>query len=176
MKNLFLLIILLGTIFTAYWYGYPAFTGVMEDRSKIAEVNMVRDKINAIKDEHDKLIERLNSIDASQIARLEMLLPRILNEEELYVFFQNFIQKYSVIPKSVVVTKSASASEGASAAFVRSSLGFDIKVEGSYENIRLFLEGIENNLRLMDVSSVGIDKNEKGIYTLSLQGNLYYGN
>ncbi len=176
MKNIFLLIILLATIFAAYVYGYPAFTALMVDRQKIAEVQTVQNKISAIKDERNQLIERLKSIDPNQVARLETMLPRVLNEEELYVFFQSFIEKYSLISKGILVTKSAPVAGGEATPFVKSSLSFDVKVEGSYENMRLFLEGVENNLRLMDISSIGITKTDRGTYILALAGDLYYGN
>ncbi|HOF50178.1 MAG TPA: type 4a pilus biogenesis protein PilO [Candidatus Colwellbacteria bacterium] len=50
-----------------------------------------------------------------------------------------------------------------------------VRAEGSYENLKAFIRDIENNMRLMDVSSMNVSASGRAnIYSLQLIINTYY--
>ncbi len=56
----------------------------------------------------------------------------------------------------------------------RRTLGFDMKATGSYNSFRALFTTLESNTRLIDIDSIGISEDTRGLFSLSLKGRMYY--
>ena len=173
MKNLILLLVFAGTVALAYFYGAPAWKSFSESRVKLAEVESLKQKVSEIAEARNKLLDRYTSVRQEELDRLDVLLPTVVAPEELYVFFEKIIQDSGVAADDITIA--APTKGGGESAETR--LPFIIKITGPYANIRALFDNMENNLRLMDVDSIGIGSVESGgaIFSITIKGNMYYG-
>lgn len=86
----------------------------------------------------------------------------------------------TVTPSVTITTSSGTSTSGANAGGAE-SVGIDLSVSGSYQQVLNFLNGLDNVhslQRLYSVSQVslssGTSDGSGGGYSLSLQGNIYY--
>lgn len=171
MKNIILLLLLLGVAAGAYIYGLPAWEKVQAARGKLAEVEKLVLMVNEISKERDELLRRYNSISQEDIDRLNTLVPSGITREDLYVFFENLAQENSLIIRNITIVDSKSDKDKE-----LKKLSFELEITGAYRAIRSFFDDLENNLKLMDLISIAVKSVDKGdIFTLGLKGELYYG-
>lgn len=172
MKNLILLLVFVATVATAYVYGVPAWTIFSDARSQLSEVDALKERVNAIADARNKLLDRYISVTQEELDRLDTMLPTTLTPEELYILFEKIIRDSGVVVDDIIVSTIAKNENGGD-----TLIPFTLRVVGPYTNIRTLFDNLENNLRLMDITGIDVVKVEAGgaIFTLTIKGNMYYG-
>ncbi len=89
------------------------------------------------------------------------------------------VQSFSVA-NSPVAAASASSTKAKEAENVRRPVGtltFQVRVSGSYNDVKTFLGNIENNVRVMDVKNIALApsvKNEVDGYAVDITATTYY--
>jgi Tfp pilus assembly protein PilO len=176
MKGLIALIILVVAVIAIQMYALPALSGIQAARDQLAVMEEVETKFYDADEERKNSLSRLASILPADLARLDLLLPKKPSPEELYVFFNTLSGSSGMRIENLSVTESVSRT-ASRRDISRKSLDFDLEILGSYENFRRLMDGMENNIRLMDITkiSVAVDP-ESGDYKLEVGGVLYYGN
>lgn len=172
MKNLILLLVFVATVAAAYLYGVPAWSTFLDARSQLAEVDALKERVSAITDARNKLLDRYTSVTQEELDRLDTMLPTSLTPEELYVLFEKIIRDSGVAVDDITVSVIAKNENGGDA-----MIPFTLRVIGPYTNLRALFDNLENNLRLMDIMGIEVVKVEAGgaIFTLTIKGNMYYG-
>ncbi len=167
------MIVMLGAAgFAVMQFALPAWTNVINLRAELAKVEDIDKQVKDITTERDTLLERYHQVTKQQSDRLNNLMPKNVYAEELYVFFEKFVPATGITFDSIAISAPATTnSSGAN----QQSIGFEIKVKGTYVQVRLFLDGVENNLRLMDIDSVSITETAQNIYSVTVHGKMYYG-
>lgn len=170
MKNLILALLLVASAYGVQHYALPAWERIGKYRAEIKQIENVQAKAEEIRDLREKAIERFKSISQEDIDRLNTLLPEKIKSEEMYVFFKNLTQSAGMRFGNVIILGGAEA-EGQG----KKSLSFDLQSAGAYEPMRTLIDKIENNLRIMDIETLGITQNDASEYLLSIKGKMYYG-
>lgn len=172
MKN-FIIVFMLGAAgFGVVQYALPAWTNVVALRAELAKIEDIDKQVEAITEDRDKLLERYRQVTTEQKDRLESLMPRSVYAEELYVFFEKFVPETGIDFDSIAISAPTVGDPNAAGQQI---IGFDIKAKGSYTQVRNFLDGVENSLRLMDIDSVTITETPEDLYLISVHGKMYYG-
>ena len=172
MRNLIIIVMLGVAGFAIAIYALPAWTNVVALRAELAKIEEIDKQVKDIAKDRDTLLERYREVTIQQSDRLNNLMPKNIYAEELYVFFEKFVPETGIAFDSISISAPvslASSGEG------QQGVGFDIKAKGTYVQVRSFLDGVENSLRLMDIDSVSITETAQNIYSVAVHGKMYYG-
>ena len=167
---------------------YDELTGVKE---KVASYSQALENARAIDAERDKLTKKQNSFDPVSLEKLNKLLPDgvdnirlILEIEEIAKPYGMSLRdiKYSAAPKTDA-EKSQEAgvpTSGTEKLYGVWDLGFS--TQGTYSNFIAFVEELEKNLRIVDITSVdfssdtgpGLNPNTQEAYKYSIKIKTYW--
>ena len=137
----------------------------------------------------DKVLKDYNNISADDLDKLDKMLPNTVDNIRLVIDLDNIAAQHGFSLKSVTAaTKSdSSGSPGPSqaSAFSRpGSLGISsptpdtvsvsFSVSAPYQQFISFMQDIESNLRIMDITHLTVSANDTGTYDFSVQLNTYW--
>jgi hypothetical protein len=147
------------------------------DQQQILDVSAKQNELDKIK----KLVAAYNSIDKRYIDKVNGIAPTIQNKEELFSELNYFISVNQLFLQSISLSESDGYQDQglvettpAQAAISNSleTVRVTISVRGiNYESFKNLLSALENNLRLMDVLSVGFNPGDQNTV---LTINTYY--
>ena len=175
MKNVILILLLAASGFGISSYALPAWENVRQYRDEINKINNAQKQAEEIKNLVNEALERRRKIPDADWDNLKKMLPKTIQKEELYVFFQRIAQDSGMQFGNVIIVDDAPASNTDTTGGGKRSLMFDMQATGSYDSMRTMIERIENNLKLMDITSLDIKQESATVYLLSVKGKLYYG-
>jgi len=158
-------------LFLAVWFGvWPMWSEISgiraEIKSKQGTVNLER-----------QVIEKLNSIsqvlDAqrSNVERLEQAIPITEARPELLSIMENLASQNGLSLKNISIDavpedtaaakRSARAGEGVSGPVSLKKVNIDVQSSGGYSAFKSWLNAIETNLRITDISKISFNISEK---------------
>ena len=170
MSSVLVFIILAGSLFGGWYYAFPRWESVQRYRAEIREIENAEQEAHEIIGAHQEVLERLREVSDAELARLDAMIPPKTDQEDLYLFFQEMAAASGMQVKNLTITEEAGRIQSG-----RGTLSFTIDVMGPYEFFRVFLDTIENNLRVTDITAMDIKREESGDYTVILKGKTYYG-
>jgi Tfp pilus assembly protein PilO len=183
--------ILIGTTVAMFFiYTSPLYQEVMLLREEMSAYNEALSNSKALENERDKLTQKYNAIGGENLNKLQKLLPESVDNIRLVLELEKLALPYGMVLKDVkydATQKESTASSGVIQGEVLNqnfrkdygvwSLGFS--TEGSYSNFINFLKDIENNLRIVDVTSVSFSSSAalgslSDVYKYNLQVKTYW--
>ncbi|HEU0085750.1 MAG TPA: hypothetical protein VFQ59_02220 [Candidatus Paceibacterota bacterium] len=189
-------VILVG-ISVALFLGFanPMYQEIKEAKILSASYNEALDNSKSLEMERDKLTAKYNTIDPANIMKLEKLMPNNVDNIRTILEIEKLALPYGMVLKDVkydTITKeeTATGTAGSETAEARPGSSRDpygtwdlaFSTEGTYPNFVSFLQDLEKNLRIVDVSSiefsatdaVGINPNLPQAYKYSFKIKTYW--
>jgi len=175
--------------------GFLMFTKPLYDetfttmKSEIASYDQALSNSKALENERDKLTTKYNSIDLNNLSRLQKFLPDSVDNIRLILEIEKIALPYGMILKDVKydATQKPNSSTGTQTATTvanpltkEDNKGYgewnlEFSTEGSYSNFISFIGDLENNLRIVDISSISFSSNtDSGIGVAKKQPADYY--
>lgn len=162
-------VILLGISVTVFFvFSNPFFNDITKLRAQVASYDEALSNSKALEKERDKLTTKYNSIDPNNLVKIQKLLPDNIDNIRLILEIGQIAAPYGMVLKDVKYntasdTKSETAQntsvvQGGGSTQVSNKnygvwdLGFS--TVGTYNNFLNFTRDLENNLRIVDISSV----------------------
>lgn len=159
-------------LFLVVWFG------ILPLKSEISSVrNDIKSKKETV-DLENKVLEKLNSISQlldskeSSVERLKQAIPTTELRPELLNIMENIASQNGLILKNIsidiapesnaVAEKSAETEGSGSEATSLKKVMIKISTSGSYIAFKSWLNAIESNLRITDISRVSFSVSEKG--------------
>jgi Tfp pilus assembly protein PilO len=176
MFRLLIPIILIATAITGFVvYANPIFVEITKIKTEIVSYNEALDNSKALENERDKLTKKFNTLDPNDLEKLQKLLPDNVDNIRLILEIEKLASPYQMILRNVKYNstlaskKKTSLNTGtetqtpteptvglsgpeSSKEYGEWTLGFT--TEGTYSDFVNFVKDIENNLRIVDISSV----------------------
>lgn len=160
--------ILLGTAAAGfYFFVKPLYEDVVSNRDKISSYNLALENANTLKAEKEKLNSKYYQINPEDLDRLKKMLPDGIDNVRLILEIGELGRPYGMVLKDIKydsVKKNdvekpteANADNTLSKNTGISNYGvwnLEFSTQGSYSNFLAFVKDIENNLRIVDISSV----------------------
>jgi len=171
-------------------YTSPLYQDVMLLREEMSAYNQALSNSKALENERDKLTQKYNAIGGENLNKLQKLLPESVDNIRLVLELEKLALPYGMVLKDVkydATPKESTTSPGVIQGEVLNqnfrkdygvwSLGFS--TEGSYSNFINFLKDIENNLRIVDVTSISFSSStalgsSSDVYKYNLQVKTYW--
>lgn len=189
--NFILPIILIASSF-AVFFGYvdPNYKGGVNQggpdysksdivylKSELAKYEDILNSSTKIVSQRDILVAKKNTITETDKERLEKLLPSNIDNIRLIIEISKIAEGRNLIAKNISVgdmMKTASDTIGGGADSPYGTLSLKFTVNSSYNNFLNFLQDLESNLRLLDITDISFNSTEFGFYDFSVTLNTYW--
>lgn len=178
MKNSTALILLLISIGLFYTFISPHYDMVQTLRGQSAQYSKILDNVSALTATRDDLTVKLQNTPATEIAKLEKILPDNVDTVNLAMTFDSIAARYGISIKSIRTVESKTDT-GTSIVQSTGAKPYDkitvsFSFVSTYDNFRKFMSDIENSLRIIDVKSVAFQTTESGIYEYQVSVDTYW--
>jgi len=157
-------IVLIGIAMAVFFtFTNPMYKNFVAEKAQIASYNEALNNSKMLENERDKLTKKFNSIDPSNLERLQKFLPDSIDNIRLILEMEKLALPYGMILKDVkyaTLEKSATSNivpAGMAATIATQDYGtwdLEFSTQGTYSNFISFIKEIENNLRMVDIVSV----------------------
>src|SRR3989338_2128197 len=157
----------------------PVFSNLLlDDKGNVLfdlefSVDPTFDNSKALEAERDKLTQKYNSFDPENLSRLQKLLPDSVDNIRLILEIEKIASPYGMVLKDVkydatnkdnVISQTAGAGRAIQIGedFSRKDYGIwdlEFSTQGTYNNFINFVKDLENNLRVVDMSSIQFSSN-----------------
>lgn len=160
-------IILIGLSITGFLvFVSPLYKEISLLKEQVSSYNQALDNSKALENERDKLTQKYSTIDPVNLDKLTKLLPDNVDNIRLILEIEKIASPYGMILKDVKyetasreVEKPKNSVVQGGAAIKKNSSEYGVwdlsfSIEGSYSNFLNFTRDLENNLRIVDISSI----------------------
>lgn len=148
----------------------PSYEEMQILKQKAASYNSALDNAKALENERDKLTARYNAIDPENIKKLEKFLPDNVDNIRLILELEKVALPYGMTIRNIQYevedasqkskTTVPGGTEGDSQRKEYGIWNFRFSTQGGYNNFLSFVKDLENNLRIVDISSIKFSSNE----------------
>lgn len=148
-------------------FANPLRGDISELNSKVASYNEALGNSKTLENERDKLTAKYNSIDPENLKKLEKFLPQNVDNIRLILEIEQIAAPYGMVLSDVKYnTVENETGEAERSSGIKVGLGgkqaskdygvFDLEfsTSGKYNDFINFTRDLENNLRIVDISSV----------------------
>lgn len=139
----------------------PIYVDISAKNEKIASYNEALDNSKALEAERDKLTQKYNSFNPDNLSKLQKLLPDSVDNIRLILEIGEVAKPYGMLLKDVkydTESKDSSISNlKAGESPSQKDYGIwnlEFGTQGTYSNFVNFIKDLENNLRIVDISSI----------------------
>lgn len=162
--------IFIGVAITGFFiFTVPLYKNVSQERRQVSSYNEALDNSKALEAERDKLTEKYNSINPENLLKIQKLLPDNVDNIRLILEIEKIALPYGMTLKDVKYdnnskdTKSPESQTENSPSQKESTINsnknygvwnLEFSTQGTYHNFISFIKDLENNLRIVDISSI----------------------
>lgn len=159
-------IILIGISISVFFvFANPIFNDISVLKEERTSYNEALDNAKALENERDKLTAKYNAINPENLTRIKKLLPENVDNIRLILEIEQIAMPYGMVLKDVKYNTAEKAETGDDDTVITNRLVkqepkdygvFDLEfsTSGSYNDFINFTKDLENNLRIVDISSV----------------------
>jgi Tfp pilus assembly protein PilO len=165
-------IILIGIAIAGFFIlTSPLYNSISLEREQIASYDEALDNSKALEAQRDRLTQKYNSFDPEDLSKLQKLLPDnvdnirlILEIEKIALPYGMKIKdiKYDTTSNNDTTPEMAGVAQNGGAVSLNKNYGIwnlEFSTQGTYNNFINFLKDLENNLRIVDISSIQFSSN-----------------
>ncbi len=169
----FIMPIILITISITLFFVFanPIYNEISVLRGEVASYNEALDNSKALENERDKLTAKYNAINPENLTKIAKLLPENVDNIRLILEIEQIALPYGMVLKDVkydttdtgVATTGSAAIQGGGATKTSPKdygiFDLSFSTTGTYNNFINFTKDLENNLRIVDMSSIIFSSN-----------------
>lgn len=172
-------IILIGVSIAGFFiFTNPFYKDISFKRDQVASYNKALDNSKELESERDKLTQKFNSIDPENMSKIKKLLPDNVDNIRLILEIEKIALPYGMVLKDVKydaikedettsgTTKNATpiavTPQEPNASASNKDYGvwsLEFSTQGTYSNFINLVKDLENNLRIVDISTIGFSSN-----------------
>ncbi|MEK9153899.1 MAG: hypothetical protein AAB798_00340 [Patescibacteria group bacterium] len=148
-----------------FLFTQPTYDDAKALEQKIEEYNQALDKASELQQLKQSLLSRYDTFNPADIDRLHKMLPDHVDNVRLVLDIDNLASKNGMAIQNVVISDQSSK-EGASGVIgvigggkqKHDSLTLKFSTSGTYQNFAILLQELEASLRVVDLVSLGMDR------------------
>ncbi len=140
--------------------------------SELQNYNDVRNNAIGITSTRDELINKKATISQASLDKLEVFLPSNVDNIRLIIEINRIAAKKGLSPKNISFSEQSAGSAGSTQSYGTLNLKFTVK--STYDNFLSFLQDLEKNLRLVDITNITFNSNDDGLYDFNVALNTYW--
>ncbi|MCM2339081.1 MAG: hypothetical protein NDI62_01345 [Burkholderiales bacterium] len=141
----------------------PTYENITSAREQIASYDEALANSKALEAERDKLTQKSNSFKEEELARLHKLLPDNVDNIRLILEIEKIAAPYGMVLKDVKYDTTKKDSTETNQIYNQENptlnkdygiWDLEFSTQATYNNFVSFIKDLENNLRIVDISSV----------------------
>ncbi len=142
----------------------PLYGNISALKAQVLSYDQALNNSKILENERDKLTTKYNSINPEDLTKLQRFLPENIDNIRLILEIEKIASPYGMVLRDVKynsaekeTTATATAIQGGTTTPSKKDYGiWDLafSTSGSYNNFLNFTRDLENNLRLVDISSI----------------------
>ena len=189
-------VILIGISVAAFFvFTNPLYNDVSALPAQVESYNEALNNSKALENERDKLTAKQNAINPDNLIKLNKLLPENVDNIRLILEIEKIALPYGMVLKDVkynasekdtpkeVTAPPGTIQGGRTVSTLQKDYGvwdLGFSVSGTYNNFLNFTKDLENNLRIVDISSVSFSSdtdvrtNPSGVYKYDFNIKTYW--
>lgn len=148
-----------------FMYTQPSYDNVQILAAQIKEYDQALEKAAELQELKQSLLSRYNAFNPADLDRLQKLLPDHVDNVRLVLDLDNLAGRHGMALQNVVISNPASEKRetgviGAIGGGLQKydSLILRFSTQGTYANFTAFLQDLEASLRIVDLVSLGLDR------------------
>jgi Tfp pilus assembly protein PilO len=163
------IVLIVIAVFAFFMFTNPIFNDISALKAQVASYNEALNNSKALENERDILTAKYNTINPDDLAKLQKLLPDNIDNIRLILEIGQIASPYgmtltnvkynatddtnssSAVPSAATVQGGAVTSAGSGD---YGTFNLEFSTSGSYDNFINFTKDLENNLRMVDISSI----------------------
>jgi hypothetical protein len=182
MKLITQIIFIAGAIAIFVWYINPTYADIQQKQSDYKKLEEANGKAMALKIKREKLTQQRNKITPIELERLSKSLPDGVENIRLIIDIEAISRK--VLSQDIKGAKISGSADKKTASSGQVVTGVDGKRYGTiavsfgvtttYDQFIVFLQSLEDNLRLVDVSDISFSAADDDKYSFNLTLQTYW--
>lgn len=182
MKVLAQIIFIAGAIAIFIWYINPTYSDIKQRQADYARLDEANKKAIELKIKREKLTLQRNQITPAQLDNLSKFLPDGVENVRLIIDIENISRKVlgqdikgaKVIGNASGDKKTGSVSTATNDGKKYGTLALNFSVTTTYDQFVVFLQSLEQNLRLVDVSEISFTAADDDKYNFNITLQTYW--
>jgi Tfp pilus assembly protein PilO len=172
-------VICLLILAAGYFFAYPQWTALSDNRAALAVQQQTNDSLKKSQADLSTFLSQYRSMsDKVEIAN-KILPPKKSEIQDVLSNLSRYAADSGISLAGVSFSDSAESAANTSvkpADYQINYIEMNISASGSYASFRVFLQELENSLRVMDIHSVELDSNETQNLEFKFVARVYYQN
>lgn len=177
-----------GAALTAVFYLRPAWGMAGKQTTENRDLRALNEELNSLIENRDFLLDTINRISKTDLARTDEALPKDRRAAQLLAFFESLSGKSGLVLKSIELSEKIEV-KAESPGQPRPGVGISpakpsglvrefpitINMLGTYESFKSFLGALETSLRVVDVDNLNFSvTGTADLFSFSLKLKTYY--
>lgn len=173
MKNITPLILIIVSVGLFFTYIDPQYKRLQTVKAEHAQYKSALTNSKEIISNRNALAEKYDSFSTADIEKLEKMIPDKVDNVRLVMDIAGIAAQSGItISKINVVENQTLPEEGVEQKLNTISLGFSFTAD--YTNMKEFMQNLEKSLRIVDVESIVLKTDEKGLNTYEVVLKTYW--
>jgi Tfp pilus assembly protein PilO len=171
-------IVVLLILAAAYFFTYPQWTSLSSNKDALALEQQTNAGLKKSEADMSTFLNQYRSMAGKVEVADKILPPNKSDIQDVLSNLSRYASASGVSLAGVSFSDSAASATGANkpADYQVNYIEMDITASGSYAAFRVFLQQLENSLRVMDIHSVELDSNETQNLEFQFVARVYYQN
>jgi Tfp pilus assembly protein PilO len=149
--------------------------GVLSLKEELAKFEEISSNSNKIVSDRDLLIKKSNQITTSDKTKLTKFLPDNIDNIRLIIEISDMASNRGLVAKNITINEAKKTTDTMNIDnSPYGTLNVKFSVNSTYENFLFFLNDLENNLRLFDISDVTFSSSDTGFYDFNVGLKTYW--
>lgn len=176
-RLLFPFIMLIAAIGLFAFFTRPLLTEIGELRVEQSRLQVGLDNAKKLKSVRDDLIKSSREFSATDVERLNKMVPDNVDNVRLIIDINNLARASSMSIRNIKI-KTDEGTTGkdviAESGQKKGAVTLAFSVSGPYNNFQNFLDRLATSLRLVDVTAVSFASNDKNFYDYNVELQTYW--
>lgn len=185
MPKLFITLILIsGAVLVGAFYLRPQWQEFKLLRQETENLRNLSSELDELMQNRDALIQTLNSVSREDLRRIDLALPQGARSAEMLALLEVLAQKNNVLLRQVDLVEESAAGKGGqprpggistpAPSGPYQELPVTLSVLSPYEAFKSFLDDLENNLRIIDVTGLSFTASGRNQFDFTIKAKTYY--
>lgn len=176
MRSILSIFLFLAGIALIFWAGKPLWEEISVLRTERGSIANTLSELRNLEEKRNNLLSSYNSISKSDLEKLNQIFPKNSDNGRILVSLEKISQDRGIkLKKAEFKTDNQNdikAIQAANLTFNTIDLSFIISA--SYDSFKSFLDALERNLRIIDVTNISFSTGETNLYEFIIQADAYY--
>ncbi|MBX4209563.1 type 4a pilus biogenesis protein PilO [Candidatus Parcubacteria bacterium] len=175
MSNIISIVLIVASIGLFFGYADPAYTEIQKLRLEKADYDKALDNSKELQAQRDKLLEKFNAMEKTDLDKLAKLLPDNIDNVRLIIDIDEMAKAYGMRIRNFKTDANEKKDTIGKDNTPYGTLTLSFSTTAAYNTFLAFLRDVEHSLRVINVTAVQFASNDTGpLYDYNVTVKTYW--